>query len=891
MTNIENLLSELTTEEKISMLGALDTWHTVPIPRLGIPSVKVSDGPNGVRGAWRDNNPPSICIPIGIALGATWNRELVEKAGSLLANEVKRKGAHVLLAPTVNIHRTPIAGRNFECYAEDPYLNGQMAIAYINGLQRNGVSACIKHFIANDQEFERTSISSEVAERPLHEIYLEPFRLALKEAQPWTIMSSYNRVNGEYASENDYLLKCILKDKWGYDGLVMSDWFGTYSSEVPGGWLDVEMPGPARWMSAEHVQNALDSGDLTMEQLDDKVRRILRTAVRVGAFDKVPVPPEEEQGANLPEERALIREIAQETIVLLTNNAHPQVGQSLPLDSHKLKRIAVIGELAHWPNILGGGSSEVKTHYIVSPLEGIRNRVGEEVEVVYKPGCFIHKSLPDMDRSLLSTAAGHEGLDLALYDNLDFSGQPAYTAVSDVIKFGWFELTVPVVNQQRFTMRLTGFFTPAESGVHSFGLKSIGQSRLKIGEEWVLDNWEVGSGYGEKRHMMEMIAGQPYELTLEFRWEGGTRYRAVEVGYLPPQEEDLMEAAVAAAESADVAIVVAGLTHEWEAEGFDRVNMDLPGSQNELIERIAAVNPNTIVVLNGGSPLTMPWLDKVAAVVDQWFNSQECGNALAAVLFGDVNPSGKLPTTFPVRLEDNPAYINYPGENGQVHYGEGIFVGYRYYDKKQVAPLFPFGHGLSYTTFEYSNLQVSGSQFDLEEGLLLSCDIRNTGSVAGKEIVQLYVHDVESTLVRPQKELKAFTKVALQPGETKTVTFQLDQEAFWYYNPAVSDWQTEAGEFEILIGASSRDIRLQAAVQLSETEKQLHTGLPVRVLLNDGHGRSVLERHFGGQLQLLETNNLLDQSLEQLATFAPDELSPAKLAQINAELSKSVDRI
>lgn len=880
MTDIEKLLSELTTEEKISMLGALDTWHTIPIPRLGIPSIKVSDGPNGVRGAWRDNNPPSICIPIGVALGATWNRELVEKAGGLLANEVKRKGAHVLLAPTVNIHRTPIAGRNFECYAEDPYLNGQMAIAYINGLQHNGVSACIKHFVANDQEFERTSISAEVAERPLHEIYLEPFRLALKEARPWTIMTAYNRVNGEYASENDHLLKDILKDKWGYDGLVISDWFGTYSPEVPGGWLDVEFPGPARWMSAEHVQNALDSGDLTMEQLDDKVHRILRTAVRVGAFDQAPVPPAAERGADLPAERMLIREIAQETIVLLKND-----NQTLPLDRTRLKRIAVIGELAHWANILGGGSSQVKTHYVVSPLEGICCQVEEYAEVVYKPGCFIHKSLPDMDRKLLSTADGDYGLDLALYDSLDFSGEPAYTSVSDTLKFGWFELTVPAVNQQRFTMRLTGFFTPEDSGIHSFGLKSIGQSRLKIGEEWVLDNWDVGSGYGEKRHMMEMTAGQPYEMTLEFRWEGGTRYRSVEVGYLPPQEENLMEAAVAAAESADVAIVVAGLTHEWEAEGFDRVNMDLPGCQNELIERVAAVSPNTIVVLNGGSPLTMPWLDKVSAVVDQWFNSQESGNALADVLFGDVTPSGKLPTTFPNRLEDNPAYINYPGENGRVYYGEGIFVGYRYYDKKQAVPLFPFGHGLSYTTFEYSNLQVDALKFAQEEGLEVSCDIRNTGSMTGKEVVQLYVRDVESSLVRPPKELKAFAKVALQPGETKTVTFQLDQEAFWFYNPAHSDWQTEAGEFEILVGASSRDIRLQTTVQLVETAKLLHTGLPVRVLLGDEHGRYVLENHFGGQLQLLEANQLLDQSLEQLAAFAPDELSPAKLAQINVELS------
>ncbi len=364
-------------------------------------------------------------------------------------------------------------------------------------------------------------------------------------------------------------------------------------------------------------------------------------------------------------------------------------------------------------------------------------------------------------------------------------------------------------------MRLTGFFTPKESGSHTFGLKSVGQSRLRIDGDWVLDNWEVGTGFSEERLNIEMTAGQRYALVLEFRWDGPTTYRSVELGHLPPQGDNLMEAAVSAAKSTDAAIVVAGLTNEWESEGFDRVDMDLPGRQNELIERIAAVNPNTIVVLNAGSALTMPWIEKVSAVVEQWYNSQECGNALADILFGDVSPSGKLPTTFPVRLEDNPAYINYPGENGKVHYGEGIFVGYRYFDKKKIEPLFSFGHGLSYTTFEYSKLQVSEETFTLDDGLEVSCDITNTGSVAGKEIVQLYVHDVKAILVRPEKELKAFTKIALEPGQTQTVTFHLDQEAFWFYNPAIDDWQSEPGDFKIFIGASSHDIRLETTVQLA----------------------------------------------------------------------------
>lgn len=807
MTNIEQLISEMTTGEKIALLAGRDTWHTVAIPRLDIPAIKTSDGPNGVRGAWRDNTPPSITIPIGMALGATWNPALVEQATGLLAAEMKRKGAHILLAPTVNIHRTPIAGRNFECFSEDPYLSGQMAIAYINGLQRSGIGACIKHFVANDQEFERTTISSEVAERPLHEIYLEPFRLAIRDAKPWAIMSSYNRINGTYASEHDLLLKDILKSKWGFDGLVMSDWFGTYSAQVPAGGLELEMPGPARWMAAEHVQQALDSGALSMAALDDKVRRILRTAERVGAFGKPFFAPQQEQGADLPEERALIRQIAQETIVLLSN---PR--QILPLAANKLKRIAVIGELALRPNILGGGSAQVHTHHIVSPLEGIRSRAGDAVEVVYEPGCFIHKALPAPERDLFSTAVGQPGLELALYDSDDFSGEPAFTQVTDVVKFGWFDRTVPFVNQEKFTMRLSGRFTPKETGRHTFELRSYGQGRLRLDGQWLIDTWDKAQA--DERQEVSLTAGQAYEIVLEYRWEGDPRHRSVELGYLPPYGTNMMETAVAAAKSADVVVLVAGLTHDWESEGFDRVDMALPGEQNELIERVTAINPNTIVVLNGGSALAMPWVEKAGAVLDQWFNGEECGNALADVLFGDVNPSGKLPTTFPVRLEDNPAFINYPGENGKVHYGEGLFVGYRYYDKKKIRPLFPFGHGLSYTTFAYSNLRLSQTQFSAGDTLAVRCDVYNSGATAGKEVVQLYVRDVQSSLVRPEKELKAFAKLALAPGETQTVTLQLDREAFHFYDPAQGGWRVEAGTFEILVGASSQDIRLQAEVEL-----------------------------------------------------------------------------
>lgn len=879
MTDIETVIAEMTLSEKISMLAGQDLWHTIPIPRLNIPALKVTDGPNGARGAWGNLGPASVCLPVGMALGATWNVALIEALGELLAKEVRRKQAHILLAPTVNIHRTPIAGRNFECFAEDPYLSGQLATAYINGIQNNGAGACIKHFVCNDQEFERMSISAEVQERPLHEIYLEPFRLAIRAAKPWAVMSAYNKLNGVWASENDLILQKILKQTWGFSGLVMSDWFGTYTADVPAGGLDLEMPGPARWMSADHVQQALASGDLTPEALDDKVRRLLGAMQRAGILDQ-PDLPTEEIGIDLPDERQLVRAAAQETIVLLTN--HDNI---LPLNPDAGQTIAVIGELARWPNIMGGGSSQVTPHYVVSPLAGIRRRVGAQATVLYEPGCRVRKHLPLPDLATMHSADGRPGVDMALYDNLDGHGEPAYQRVTEQFSFGWFGESVPAVNQERFSARLSGYFTPQESGVHTFELTSVGQSRCFLDGELILDNWNEAQPQAQQTVQLSLHAGQAYAINVEFRWQGDPRWRSLHLGHLPPQAEDLMAAAVAAARQADVVILVAGLTSDWEAEGFDRVDMELPGAQNELIAQVTAVNPRTIVVLNTGSAVAMPWVDQAAAVVAQWYNSQECGNALADVLFGDVSPSGKLPTTFPKRLQDNPAYLNYPGENGKVLYGEGLFVGYRYYDAKEVAPLFPFGHGLSYTDFAYGRLQLSAHEFTATDGLTLSCDIHNAGARAGKEIVQVYVRDVQSALVRPPQELKAFTKVALVPGETQVVTFKLDQEAFWYYNPAAGGWQVEPGEFEILVGASSRDIRLRATVRLIDTMQHLHSGMSMRALLADAHGRAVLHDHFGALLGAVEEHGVQDMTLIQLAQFAPDMLTPDKLAAVDADLA------
>lgn len=877
----DELISQMTFDEKISMLAGAGLWHTVRIPRLNVPTFKVIDGPNGGRGALGTMGPSSACTPVGIALGATWNIELVGKIGELLGCEVKSKSAHILLGPTVNIHRSPIAGRNFECFSEDPYLSGEIASAYIKGLQSQGVGACIKHFACNDQEFERMSISSEVEERPLREIYLEPFRKAIQRAKPWAVMSAYNRVRGVYASENDYLLKTILKGEWGFDGIVISDWYGTYTERVPAGGLDLEMPGPARSMSARNVANALEDDSLTEAALDDKIKRLMRTIEKAGLLANPALLPE--RADDQPEHRTLIRTAAQEAIVLLKNEQ-----DILPLKD--VKSIAVIGENARWAQIMGGGSSMVVPHYIVSPLDGIRSRAGEAVRVGYAPGCFVHRTLPAPDADTLSTEHGERGIFFEVFNNLDFSGAPAFSQVNEHVQFGWFGECMPNVDQTRFAVRLSGFFTPKESGTHTFGFGTVGRGRFYIDGQEAIDNWTAPAPYGQKTIERQMTAGQRYAIKIEYVWEGNPLWRSMSLSHLPPQTADLSEAALELAKSSDVVILIAGLTPEWEAEGFDRVDMKLPGEQNALIEKVVAANPNTIVVLNCGSPLEMPWLDQVPAVVQLWYDSQEQGNALADILFGDANPSGKLPTTFPKRLQDNPTYINFPGEQGKVHYGEGLFVGYRYYDKKDVEPLFPFGFGLSYTAFEYSNLRLPNEAFDIPDGFSLSLDVKNIGKRAGQEVVQVYVRDVSSSLVRPEKELKAFVKVALDPGQTKTVSLQLDQEAFWFYDPARGGWVTEPGEFEILVGASSRDIRLRGMVKLAgdpiNQDARLHTGLKLRVILDDAEGYATFSKHFGEWIKAPDLQKVLEMSLDEIASFAPDIVTPEKLSALAYDLSR-----
>ena len=800
----QQLLSDLTLKEKISLLAGVDLWHTQAIPRLGIPAIKVTDGPNGARGAGRYGEITAACFPVGTALAATWNPELVERVGMALGEETRSKGAHILLAPTVNIHRSPIAGRNFECYSEDPYLTGRMAVAYIKGVQSQGVGACIKHFVCNDSEFERFTISSEVGERALREIYLPPFLAAIQEAEPWSLMSAYNKLNGVYCSENQGLLLDLLKGEWGFQGLVISDWYGTYSFNAVAGGLDLEMPGPVHWMGPK-IEGAVDSGEINLEVVDDKIRRLLGTIRKVGAFDHPDLVPEE--AVDKPEIRQTARDAAREAIVLLKND-----GAALPLNKNEHKSIAVIGENAHWAQIQGGGSAYVPPHYSVSPLEGIRSYVGSEIRVDYEIGCTTHRMLPLLARKQLVRPDGTgPGFVAEYFTNPDLSGEGVHTERTTTSQMDWFGYDMPFVDPHSFSARLEGLFTPEETGQHQFSLVSQGRSRFYLDGTLIIDRWADSPPWDEKEDIvaLELVGGQTYDIRLEFSWEGPDRYRGVRLGCLPPLPDNLLERAVTLAARADVAIVVAGLTPEWESEDFDRIDMKLPGDQNELIQRVVAANPNTIVVLNNGSPLELPWLDQVPAVLQSWYSGQELGNAIADVLFGETNPSGRLPQTWPVRLEDNPAYINYPGENGQVHYGEGIFVGYRYYDKKKIRPLFPFGHGLSYSTFKYSNLTLSKKQVSPGEQIEIQVEVQNTGSTFGQEVVQLYLQDVEATLTRPEKELKAFQKVGLEPGESRTVTLHLKPESLAYYDPAQQRWIAEAGEFQVLVGSSAEAIHLE----------------------------------------------------------------------------------
>ena len=665
MKDIQSLIAQMTLEEKAALCTGASMWTTTPVERLGIPEMVVSDGPHGVRRvpdvhALGAQSLPATCFPTASCLASTWDVDLLRKMGAALAEEAIALNVDVLLGPGNNMKRSPLGGRNFEYFSEDPYLAGELAVSLIDGIQGKGVGTSLKHYAANNQEFQRFSIDAQVDERTLREIYLPAFEKAVKKAKPWTVMCCYNKVNGFYGSENHYLLTDILKNEWGFEGLVVSDWGAVHDrvASLKAG-LDWEMPGPQE-RRVKAVVEAVRSGELDEAILNESVRRILnivfkaKETPKTGAFD-------------VDAHHKLAHKIAAEGMVLLKNNG------LLPLKGQQ--HIAVIGRAAENAHFQGGGSSHINPTKVAMPFKELQAQAGN-AELTYAEG---------------------------------------------------------------------------------------------------------------------------YPVDDSFRPE-------------------MIDQAVGLAKSADVAILYIALPSYKESEGYDRTDLDLTDQQVALIKAVAKVQPKTVVVLNNGAPVAMSaWIADVAAVLEAWMMGQAGGAAIADVLFGKVNPSGKLAETYPLKLTDTPAYLNWPGGAGEVRYGEGLFIGYRYYDAKQVPVLFPFGYGLSYTTFAYSNPKVSATTFKDVDGLTVTVDVTNTGSFAGREIVQVYVHDQKSGLTRPEKELKGFAKVELQPGETKSVSIQLDFRAFAYYHPEYRQWITEDGDFDILIAASAADIRHSLTVTLQST--------------------------------------------------------------------------
>ncbi|KAJ6539657.1 glycoside hydrolase family 3 protein [Mycena capillaripes] len=835
--DVDKTLAKLSLSQKVKLLCGSGWWHTEPIPEANVPAMRMSDGPNGVRGTQFFNGVPASCFPASTGLGSSFDVDLAHKVGEALADEARAKGCHILLAPTVNTQRSPLGGRGFESFSEDPVLNGTIAAAYINGLQSKGVSATIKHFVANDQEFQRFSMSSDLSERALREIYLKPFQIAIRDANPWALMSAYNRVNGVHASEDKRLLEDILRKEWGYKGMIMSDWGGVYSTaeSIKAG-LDLEMPGPTI-MRGKAVERSLTAEKLFPSDIDDRVRKILEL-LKHAHESGIPFDAPEES-IDTPELRRLLRTAAADAVVLLKNDKN-----ILPLSSD-LKKIAVIGPNAKLAMTSGGGSARLLSTYTVSPLEGI-STVAKEIgaEIKYAVGAASHKYLPLLD-PYIQQKAGAAGALIEFWNQKpseDFLKlEPDLGA--KLKKCDWSTPTLGTncllldgvdatkVNVDCF-IRYSTTFVPDEAGDWEFGIYLAGRGNLFFDNKLVVDlstHPEAGesfSGLGtiEKRIVVEGLkAGQPYELevristsdfiakALSFTFWGGIRLGGVRQF----DGEEAIKSAAALAKDSDAVVIVIGLNHDWESEGFDRPDIDLPLLTNQLVSAILRANPKTIVVNQSGAPVAMPWIEEASTVLQGFYGGNELGNGLADVLWGKVNPSAKLALTFPKRLEDTPSYSSFGDkgqEHGKIQYNEGVFVGYRSYESRSLEPLFPFGFGLSYSTFEYSDLEVS--PINSEGAFSVNFKIKNSSKVIGREVAQVYISDPESSLPRPVKELKGFVKVALEGGETKAVKIDLNREALGFYDDRQMCWVAEKGTFMVQVAASSHDVRLKKEVEL-----------------------------------------------------------------------------
>ena len=801
---IQSLLDQLTIDEKVSLLSGADTWQTVAVERLGIGAVKVTDGPNGARGD-STTGARAVCLPASIAVGASFDVELVAEVGRLLGREAVRKGSQVLLAPTINIARHPLGGRNFESFGEDPSLTAAMAVAYITGVQDEGVGACAKHFVANDVEYRRMTVSSEVDERTLREVYLAPFE-AVVDAGVWSLMASYPKLNGQHCTEHEWLLTDLLRDEWGFDGLVMSDWGATHHRSRPvNAGLDLEMPGPPRALGAA-LRSAIDEGEVDEETLDRRVMQVLDLAARAGRIESIDdgsIDTIPEQSIDLPEDRALARRAATDGMVLLSN---PR--DLLPLAPSKT--VAVIGPNASPGVIQGGGSAQLAAHRVIAPLEGLQAELGEWI-VADEVGCLTDRYLPQVDPD--DWDGDGRSVDLQIFATNDLTGEPAVErsvgTVYAMLAGGVAGLPDPDVWSQRWNGRLV----IGEGGEHQFSVLATGPSRVFVNGDLVVDNWtdpQPGDAFfqfasSEVIGSVELEAGSVADVTIEWLPEPGGFLSGLRFGHLAPVDEDaLLDRAVAAAAGADVAVVVVGLDAEWETESHDRPMFGLPGRQDELVERVLAANPDTVVVINAGGPVDLPWLDDVGAALMAWYPGQEFGSALADVLTGASDPGGRLPVTFPRSLDDAPTAGIVPGDGDLLHYGEGLLVGHRWYDSKGTDPLRPFGYGTSYATFEYGEADlVSGG--DAGAPAIVELVVRNTSDRSGKAVVQLYSEAPSGAVERPVRQLVGFAAVHLDAGAEETVRVDTTHRAFEIWTES-DGWHTPSGDYRLHVATSSRDV-------------------------------------------------------------------------------------
>ena len=837
--SIVSRLAALSTEEKADLVAGEAIWTTKSFPEAGIPAIGVTDGPNGARGGGLlGTGTATACIPAGAVLGATWDPELVERLGGVLGDEARAKGCRVLLAPTINLHRNPLGGRNFECYSEDPILSGLVAAAFVRGVQSRGVATTPKHFVANDSEFERNTIDSQVDERTLREVYLVPFEYAVLEGGTWGIMSAYNRLNGTFCSENEWLLTQVLRHEWGFDGFVVSDWFAARSTAASArAGLSLEMPGPGQWYNRGPIGEALAAGEMDEGHLDRIAGDVVRLLERTGALDGSDgCVPGQEHELDRPEDRALLRETAAAGTVLVANNG------VLPLDPAMSGTLAVIGPNARKAQIMGGGSATVQGYRNVSLLDALSDE-HSHLDVSYAQG-------RDIERSLVALAAPmlQGKLQLEYFNGHNWSGPVAHTGESASAEMVFFGEPGPGVSPEAFSVRASGVLVAECTGEHTLGLVQLGRCRVLLDGEVVLDATEGDYDRGDDFFGMgselisapvQLTEGRETPIVIEYSSRDSFMLCGVRVGLKSEVERDLLAEAAEVAAAAEVAVVVVGTNADWETEGRDRDSFDLPGGQPELIRRVAAANPNTVVVVNTGGACSLDWADQVAGVLVAGFGGQEMGYAVADVLFGQADPGGRMTMTVPARYEHSPAYLNYPGENGVVRYGEGLYIGHRWFDARAIEPAVPLGHGLSYATFEWSEPRVSGGgDIDMADPVVVEVDVANTSDRPGSDVVQVYVAPPPSMLHRPVRELKGFAKVHLAPGESTTARIVLNRRAFAYYDPgdqspqgldigspvpagesdkrSDAGWYVDPGPYTIWTARSSADLVHSVEVQLGD---------------------------------------------------------------------------